>query len=149
MLLPDVKHAARRMPDQHALPNGAGLQFLFLDACFDDEDEEEDAAFQRSMDTLFEMLMKAPKLHTFDVNEKVNSEHGKLKKRIEESEKLGEMLREFKSSVQKQRFIGLVNQTDADITFTSKRVLMERHQVRLFQALMEIIVFLRGGECKE
>ena len=110
-------------------PNGAGLQYLFLDACFDDEDEEEDAAFQASMGNLFEMLTKAPKLPTFDVNEKVNSEHGKLKKRIEESEKLGQMLREFKSSVRKQRFIGLVNLTEADITFTSKRVLMEREQV--------------------
>jgi len=110
-------------------PNGRGLQFLFLDACYDDEDEDEDAAFKTSMDSLYQMLTTAPKLHTFDVNEKVNSEHGKLKKRIEESEKQGQMLREFKSSVQKQRFIGLVNQTDADITFTSKRVLMERDQV--------------------
>merc|ERR1719220_1808775 len=110
-------------------PNGAGLQYLFLDACYDEEDENEEAAFKASMGDLYEMLTKAPKLQTFDVNEKVNSEHGKLKKRIEESEQLGQMLREFKNSVQKQRFIGLVNQTDADITFTSKRVLMERSQV--------------------
>ena len=113
-------------------PNGAGLQYLFLDACYDEEDEDEEAAFKASMEDLYEMLTKAPKLQTFDVNEKVNSEHGKLKKRIEESEQLGQMLREFKRSVQKQRFIGLVNLTDADITFTSKRVLMERSQVDLF-----------------
>ena len=121
-------------------PNGRGLQFLFLDACFDDEDEDEDAAFKTSMDSLYQMLTTAPKLHTFDVNEKVNSEHGKLKKRIEESEKQGQMLREFKSSVRKQRFIGLVNQTDADITFTSKRVLMERDQVRRHE---EMYIFTR------
>ena len=139
----DVAHAYVKEVEKK-FPNGRGLQFLFLDACFDDEDEDEDAAFKTSMDSLYEMLTTAPKLHTIDVNEKVNSEHGKLKKRIEESEKQGQMLREFKSSVQKQRFIGLVNQTDADITFTSKRVLMERDQVRLFfSSPEEIYIFIR------
>ena len=71
------------------------------------------------MDTLFEMLTKAPKLKTSDVNEKVNSEHGKLKKRIAEMGEEEELLREFKNSVRKEQFIGLVNLTDDDMTFTS------------------------------
>ena len=108
-------------------PKGAGLQHLFLDACFDDEDEDE--AFQLGMDNLFDMLTKAPKLNTVDVTENVKSEHGKLKKRIRESEEKVKMLREFKKSVREQQFIGLVNNTDKDITFTSKRLLMERSQV--------------------
>ena len=108
-------------------PKGAGLQYLFLDACFDDEDEDE--AFQLGMDNLFDMLTKAPKLNTVDVTENVKSEHGKLKKRIRESEEKVKMLREFKKSVREQQFIGLVNNTDKDITFTSKRLLMERSQV--------------------
>lgn len=112
-------------------PCGRGLQYLFLDACFDKEDEDEDAAFQGSMDTLFEMLTKAPKLKTSDVNEKVNSEHGKLKKRIAEIGEQEELLREFKNSVRKEQFIGLVNLTDDDMTFTSKRLLMERLQVEV------------------
>ena len=110
-------------------PNGRGLQYLFLDACFDDEDEDEDEAFQTSMGILFKMLTEADKLNTFDVNEKVDSEHGKLKKRIMESEEEGQLLREFKNSVREQQFIGLVNLTNKDISFTSKRLLMERCQV--------------------
>ena len=113
-------------------PRGAGLQYLFLDACFDDEDEDEDEAFQLGMDNLFDMLTKAPKLNTVDVTENVKSEHGKLKKRIRESEEKVKMLREFKKSVREQQFIGLVNNTDKDIKFTSKRLLMERVQVNLF-----------------
>ena len=110
-------------------PNGRGLQYLFLDACFDDEDEDEDEAFQTSMGSLFKILTEADKLNTFDVNEKVDSEHGKLKKRIMESEEEGQLLREFKKSVREQQFIGLVNLTNKDISFTSKRLLMERCQV--------------------
>ena len=110
-------------------PNGRGLQYLFLDACFDEEDEDEDKAFQTSMGSLFKMLTEAPKLNTFDVNENVNSEHGKLKTRIWENEEQWQMLREFKNSVREQQFIGLVNLTGNDILFTSKRLLRERCQV--------------------
>ena len=108
-----------------------GLQYLFLDACYDDEDEDEEEAFTVGMDKLFKMLNEAPKLKTVDVNENVKSEHGKLKKRIRESEEEGNMLREFKKTVREQQFIGLVNNTDKDIKFTSKRLLMERVQVNM------------------
>ena len=113
-------------------PKGAGLQYLFLDACYDDEDEDEEEAFTVGMDKLFKMLNEAPKLKTVDVNENVKSEHGKLKKRIRESEEEGNMLREFKKTVREQQFIGFVNNTDKDIKFTSKRLLMERVQVNMF-----------------
>ena len=94
------------------------------------------------MGNLFKMLTEADKLNTFDVNEKVNSEHGKLKKRIMESEEQLQLqlqlLSEFKSSVRMNQFIGLVNLTDQDISFTSKRLLMERCQVFKYLEMIEI-----------
>ena len=68
-------------------PKSKGLRYLFLDACYDEEDEDEGVEFQRSMQALYQMLSNAPKLNTSEVNENVKSEHGKLKRVIEEKEK--------------------------------------------------------------
>ena len=68
-------------------PNSRGLRYLFIDACYDEEDGDEEEEFQQSLQTFYQMLSKAPKLNTSEVNENVKSEHGKLKKVIEDKEK--------------------------------------------------------------
>jgi len=66
---------------------GGSLNYLFLDACYDEEDEEEEAAFKEAMENLYTMVEKAPKLPTSQVNENVESENGKLKRHLAEREK--------------------------------------------------------------
>jgi len=66
---------------------GGCLNYLFLDACYDEEDEEEIAAFKETMDNLYIMVEEAPKLPTSQVNEKVESENGKLKRQLAERER--------------------------------------------------------------
>merc|ERR1712180_328759 len=65
---------------------GGCLNYLFLDACYDEEDEEEEAAFKEAMENLYIMVEEAPKLPTSQVNEKVESENGKLKRQLAERE---------------------------------------------------------------
>jgi len=64
-----------------------GLKHLFLDACFDDDDEEEEEAFNKAMEDLYILLDGMTGLETSKVNDKVESEHGKLKRELENREK--------------------------------------------------------------
>lgn len=72
---------------QGKFPNGVGLNYLFLDACFDEDDEEEEKAFQEAMENLYSKVDGATPLPTSKVNENVQSEHGKLKRELEAREK--------------------------------------------------------------
>jgi len=68
-------------------PKGGGLQYMYLDACYDEEDEEEEASFKQAMERLYTMVENFPKLPTSQVNEKVESDHGKLKRELAAREK--------------------------------------------------------------
>ena len=81
-----VKEVEKKFPNSRGRGN-MGLRHLFLDACFDEEDEHEEEEFKSSMDNLYKMLSMAPRLNTSEVNENVRSEHGKLKRKIEENER--------------------------------------------------------------
>ncbi len=49
------------------------LKFLFLDACFDEEDENEDKKFQDAMEDIYKMVESHQMgLETIKVNEKVH-----------------------------------------------------------------------------
>ena len=54
-------------------PKGKGMQFLFLDSCHDDEDEDEKKAYDTSMERLYDLLEKAKRLPTVKV-QKVETE---------------------------------------------------------------------------
>ena len=52
---------------------GKGLNYLYLDACYDDEDEEEEAAFKKAMDELYQMCeSNSQGLPTNRINDKVS-----------------------------------------------------------------------------
>merc|ERR550532_499110 len=83
-------------------PNSAGgLRYLFLDACYDEEDPDELAHFQASMEELYKMLDSAPKLATSRVNENVQTEDAKLREAMEEEVKKRES--QIKSLQEEQR----------------------------------------------
>ena len=64
------------------------LQYLFLDACFDEVNEDEKEAFTTAMESLWKMLDDHKDgLPTTTVNQKVESEHGKIKRELAAREK--------------------------------------------------------------
>ena len=85
----DEKRAAAYVREvEKKFPNSAGgLRYLFLDACYNEEDPEEFAHFQESMEELYKMLDSAPKLATSRVNENVQTETAKLRKEMDEEKK--------------------------------------------------------------
>ena len=89
-------------------PKGAGLQYLFLDACYDEDLPEEAAHFQESMEELYRMLESAPELATSRVNEKVQTENAKLREAMEEEKKknasqIASIQEEMKKEIQRVR----------------------------------------------
>jgi len=82
--------------------DGKNLRYLFLDATFDEEDEDEHKAFTEAMAELSKYLESAPALPTVNVTE-VETETAALKREIkiktEEREKMEEMLREQMESI--------------------------------------------------
>jgi len=82
----DEKRAAAYVREvEKMFPNSAGgLQHLFLDARYDEEDPDESDHFQASMEELYKMLDSAPKLATSRVNENVQTENAKLRKEIKD-----------------------------------------------------------------
>merc|ERR1711892_58858 len=74
---------------ENEFPNGKGLQYLFMDACYDkdeDADPAEKKAFDNAMEILWKSLSKSPGLTTSKVQE-VETEFKKLKMAIAEKEK--------------------------------------------------------------
>ena len=63
------------------------LNYLFLDACFDEEDPEEEAFFKEALEKLYQMLDKQKGLPTSQVNQEVCTEHKKIKKELEAIQK--------------------------------------------------------------
>ena len=72
-----AKEYAREV--EKRFPNSAGgLKYLFLDACYDEETQEEADHFHESMGELYAMLSSAPKLATSSVNKNVQTENARL-----------------------------------------------------------------------
>merc|ERR1719468_56805 len=64
-----------------------GLQYLFLDAQFDEDDDDEVKAFEEAMEKLYGMIEAHDGLLTNKINEEVESENGKLKRELAAREK--------------------------------------------------------------
>lgn len=47
------------------------IRYLFLDACYDEEDDHEKEIFEKSMEELYGLLERFPGLETTRVNDKV------------------------------------------------------------------------------
>jgi len=82
-----AKEYMKVVEDKFPQVKNKGLKHLFLDACFDDNDEEEEEAFNKAMEDLYILLDGMTGLETSKVNDKVESEHGKLKRELENREK--------------------------------------------------------------
>merc|ERR1711892_323878 len=81
---------------ENEFPNGNGLQYLFLDACYDTEEDADPAekeAFDNAMKILWKSLNKSPGLPTTKVQD-VETESKKLKMAIEEKEKERQLILE-------------------------------------------------------
>ena len=68
-----AKEVEKRFPN-----SSGGLKYLFLDACYDEDIQEESNHFQESMEELYTMLNSAPKLATSSVNKNVQTENARL-----------------------------------------------------------------------
>ena len=73
-----VKEVERMFPN-----SVGGLEYLFLDSCYEEECPEECAFFEESMKKLHKMLDAAPRLPTSTVNEQVQTENAKLRAAME------------------------------------------------------------------
>ena len=74
--------------DKFPQVKGKQLKYLFLDACYDEEDEDEEEAFKTAMDQLYTMLDSHKEgLPTTRINKEVETEHGKIKRELEQREK--------------------------------------------------------------
>ena len=67
-------------------PKAKGLKYLTLDACRNQESSEDVQAFDKGVRDVWQLLEKAPRLPTENVK-KVETEHRKLKREIEQKEK--------------------------------------------------------------
>merc|ERR1712130_999514 len=86
--------------------------------------EAERVEMQKKAEAEKAEMQKKAEAEKEEIQKKAEAEKAKL---IRSEEK--ESLEKFKENVRKQQFIGLVNMTDRKMTFTSKRLLMERLQV--------------------
>ena len=67
-------------------PDGKGLDYLIMDALYDEEDYDEKKAYEEASERLWNKIKAAGRLQTENVR-KVESEHKKLKMEIEKKEK--------------------------------------------------------------
>ena len=68
-------------------PNGKGLQYLYLDACYDKNDDDENTAFDNALGTLRQLLEANTGLTTDSIR-RVETQNETLKKQIKEHEKM-------------------------------------------------------------
>ena len=81
---------------QQEFPNGGGLDYLIIDACYEDDDDEEVVSFNEAIENLWTKLRYSPDLYTTKV-QNAESESKKLKNEIEKKDK------EYTESVQKMK----------------------------------------------
>ena len=73
---------------EREFPHGKGLQYLFLDACYDFRDEVERKAFTEAVSQLWEITEKAPNLHMLEIKSSVlEMTNPRIKQLIAENEK--------------------------------------------------------------
>ena len=80
---------------EQKFPDGKGLKCLLLDACYDEDDDDEKNAFKTSMRILWNHLDRAKPLQTVKVQE-VATESKQLKKLIEEKDNMLKAIEEKK-----------------------------------------------------
>ena len=68
-------------------PNGKGLQYLYLDACYDKNNDDENTAFDNALGTLRQLLEANTGLTTDSIR-RVETQNETLKKQIKEHEKM-------------------------------------------------------------
>ena len=71
------------------------MKHLLMDACFDEDDDDEKMAFESAMENLWILLSQSAALPTTQVK-KVESESKKLKNQIEEKEKMLKVIEQKK-----------------------------------------------------
>ena len=76
-------------------PKGQGMKYLLMDACYEEDDEDEKMAFEAAMENLWILLSQSSSLPTTQVR-KVESESKKLRNQIEEKEKMLKVIEEKK-----------------------------------------------------
>ena len=80
-------------------PDGKGLDYLIMDALFDEEDDDEKNAYEEASKRLWNKIKAAGRLQTENVR-KVESEHKKLKMEIEKKDKaMKEEMTKFKVEI--------------------------------------------------
>ena len=115
-------------------PKGGGLSYLFLDACFDEDDEDEENAFKEAMESLYAMVEGAPKLPTSKVNENVQSEHGKLKRELEARERDRDEFTRKIQDMEQQMQEAEKNRSKDEAAYQRQVALMERQMESLEKA---------------
>ena len=85
---------------EERFPNATGgLKYLYLDACYYEDDASAVKYFETAMEELYTMLNNASKLPTFEVRENVSTENAKLHMLLEESERKREEDRQEQKAV--------------------------------------------------
>ena len=74
-----------KVVEEH-FPNGKGLQYLYLDACYDKNDDDENTAFLNALRTLRQLLKDNTGLTTASIRQ-VETQNETLKRQIEKHEK--------------------------------------------------------------
>ena len=72
---------------QEQFPKAQGLQHLYLDACYDQEDMEEVGPAEEALERLYSRLQGADRLFTSEINDNVQTEQARLKQELEEAER--------------------------------------------------------------
>ena len=81
-------------------PNSKGLQYLYLDACYDKNDDDENTAFLNALGTLRQLLDNNTGLTTASIR-RVETQNETLRRQIKEHEKARkEKENEFKEAVE-------------------------------------------------
>ena len=92
-----AKDYIRTVEDE--FPDGKGLEYLIMDACFDEDDDYESSAFENASKKLWEKIRKSERLQTVNVK-MVESENKKLKKEIAKKEEaMKEEMENFKAEL--------------------------------------------------
>ena len=78
---------------QRKFPKGRGMKHLLMDACYDEDDDDEKTAFETALESLWLLLTQSSPLPTTEVK-KVESESKKLQNQIKEKEEMLEMVKQ-------------------------------------------------------
>ena len=66
---------------------GRNIKYMYLDACFVEDEDDEKEAFDKAMEELYKLIEAHKGLETNTIDKDVQTEHKKIKKQLEEREK--------------------------------------------------------------